>query len=262
MDTLNLTVPVSWSSLTQDQLSFLLRAIATVNRANAGRPFGSVDDFSDQTAAQIATYCLFRWNGVSVITPYADAWLLAHDGRELLVSAGDIAAATESLSWIRKPPSDPVRLDCIDGASAVDADLDDDFTFDDWLSCEALWQAWQISGKDTLLQQMAEILYRKPGIELREHQTLSIFYWWAGLKNYLNLRYPHFFQPAPVSDTVEPDKAMLQRNMDAQIRALTKGDITKEELILAMPVHRALTELDALAREYEELNRKYGAAKK
>ncbi len=45
--------------------------------------------------------------------------------------------------------------------------------------------------------------------------------------------------------------------MDAQIRALTKGDITKEEHILSLPAHRALTELDALAREYDELNRKY-----
>ena len=46
--------------------------------------------------------------------------------------------------------------------------------------------------------------------------------------------------------------------MNAQIRALTKGDITKERDILNMDTWRALTELDALAREYEEINRKYG----
>ena len=45
--------------------------------------------------------------------------------------------------------------------------------------------------------------------------------------------------------------------MNAQIRALTKGDVTKEAQILALDAMRALTELDALAREYEELNRKY-----
>lgn len=50
----------------------------------------------------------------------------------------------------------------------------------------------------------------------------------------------------------------LQDSMDAQIRALTKGDITKERDILNMDTWRALTELDALAREYEEINRKYG----
>ena len=43
--------------------------------------------------------------------------------------------------------------------------------------------------------------------------------------------------------------------MDTQIRALTKGDITKEREVLQMDVHRALTELDAQAKEYEELKR-------
>lgn len=45
--------------------------------------------------------------------------------------------------------------------------------------------------------------------------------------------------------------------MNAQIRALTKGDITKEKEVLAMDCWRALTELNAQAKEYEELNRKY-----
>jgi hypothetical protein len=45
--------------------------------------------------------------------------------------------------------------------------------------------------------------------------------------------------------------------MNAQIRALTKGDITKEKEVLTMDCWRALTELDAIARETEELNRKY-----
>jgi hypothetical protein len=50
---------------------------------------------------------------------------------------------------------------------------------------------------------------------------------------------------------------MLQDVVDSQLRALTKGDITKEKEILAMDTWRALTELNALAREYEELNQKY-----
>ena len=41
--------------------------------------------------------------------------------------------------------------------------------------------------------------------------------------------------------------------MNAQIRALTGGDITKEAAILQMDCWRALTELDAKAREAEEI---------
>lgn len=256
-NSINLTAPKSWGELSQDQLDFLLRTIAKVNRANINRPFRSIDDFSAQTAAQVAVYCLFRWNGIRVITPYADAWLVAHGGRELLVKAADVAAATSALAWVAEVPAEPVRLKHIDGAEAVDAELDDSFSFDDWLSCEALWQGYQVAKSDKMLQQMAEVLYRKPGIKLQEHETLSVFYWWAGLKSFFNGLYPHFFQPAAPGTDVQPDRDMLRRNMDAQIRALTKGDITKEELILAMPAHRALTELDALAKEYDDLNRKY-----
>lgn len=257
MAALKLTVPVSWEKLSQDQLDFLLRTIASVNRVNINKPFRSIDDFSAQTAAQVATYCLFRWNGLTVVTPYADDWLVAHEGQEFRVRGADIAAATVALEWINELPAEPVRLDSIDGATAVAAELDDSFSFDDWLACEALWQGYQVVKSEQFLQQMAEVLYRKPGIKLQEHETLSIFYWWAGLKNHCNRLYPNFFQPADPATAVEPDRDMLRRNMDAQIRALTKGDITKEEHILSLPAHRALTELDALAREYDELNRKY-----
>ena len=45
----------------------------------------------------------------------------------------------------------------------------------------------------------------------------------------------------------------LRQAMNAQIRALTGGDITKEAAILQMDCWRALTELDAKAREAEEM---------
>ena len=41
--------------------------------------------------------------------------------------------------------------------------------------------------------------------------------------------------------------------MDAQIRALTKGDVTKEGEILQLDTWRALTELNAQAKEYKQL---------
>ena len=50
---------------------------------------------------------------------------------------------------------------------------------------------------------------------------------------------------------------MLKDAVNAQIRALTKGDVTKEKEVLAIDTWRALTELDALAKEYDEFNRKY-----
>ena len=47
----------------------------------------------------------------------------------------------------------------------------------------------------------------------------------------------------------------LQTAMDNQIRALTKGDVTKETEVLNTDTLRALTELNAMAREYQDLER-------
>ncbi len=104
---------------------------------------------------------------------------------------------------------------------------------------------------------MAGILYRKEDIQLLPSEEISIFYWWASVKQMVSSMFPHFFQPAPVADQDIPDAETVRRSVDAQIRALTKGDITKEEQILSMPAIRALTELDAQAKEYQDLNKKY-----
>lgn len=256
--TLNLSAPTSWGELSQPQLIYLLKAIAIVNRRNIARQ--ASPDIAAQSLANVATRCLLRWNRLKVVIPYGAHWLLSDGKEEYLVSASDLAAATRSLSWISSIPEVPVRLDVIDGAKAVSADIEDDLSFDDYLACDACWQVWQASQQDSILQNMAAILYRKEDIRLRDFELLSIFYWWAGLKAMLSRRYPNFFRVSPVEPAVDHvDELTLRRSMDSQIRALTKGDITKETTILSLPAVRALTELDALAREYEELNRKYGA---
>ena len=52
-----------------------------------------------------------------------------------------------------------------------------------------------------------------------------------------------------------PIGEVLRTAMNAQIRVLTGGDITKEEAVLSMDTWRALTELDAKAKEVEDIKR-------
>ena len=49
--------------------------------------------------------------------------------------------------------------------------------------------------------------------------------------------------------------SQLRESTNAMIRALTGGDITKEEQILKMDTWRALTELDAKAKEADDLRK-------
>lgn len=256
--TLNISVPKSWADLTQEQLRFLLQSMVNVQLSNQNIGFRSAEDYSVQSFAQVATLCLFKWCGLRLICAYADGWLVKHGDNEFKLTVGQIAAAIEHLAWVKELPAEPVRLETVDGAKAVPADISSDFTFDNWLSCEALWQAYQITSDESLLRQMAEILYHKEGINADAAALLGIFYWWAAVKNMVSVLFPNFFKPSG-GEAEPPSADGMRKNMDAQIRALTKGDITKEKEILAMEALRALTELDAQAREYDELNKKYGA---
>ncbi len=255
---LNLSVPQSWADLSQDQLRFLLQSLVKVQHSNRNVRFRSEEDYSEQSFAQVATRCLFKWCGLRLICPYADGWLVSSDGTEYKLLTWQVASAIKHLDWVKELPSEPVRLDIVDGAKAVPADISSDFTFDNWLSCEALWQAYQMTLDDSLLLQMAEILYRKDGIKADQAALLGIFYWWAAVKSMVSDMFPNFFKTS--GENGDPPSAdSMRRSMDAQIRALTKGDITKEKEILGLEAIRALTELDAQAREYDEINKKYSS---
>ena len=92
-------------------------------------------------------------------------------------------------------------------------------------------------------------------------ERISVMYWWASLKNYFNAEFKYFFNGLPDGSSSSLTGEQVKAAMNAQIRALTGGDITKEKEVLAMDTWRALTELDAKARDYQELERKYPSKK-
>ena len=82
-------------------------------------------------------------------------------------------------------------------------------------------------------------------------ELLNILLWYTTIKQHFANTFTHLFAPAPtISDT--PDIRQLN---DTQIRALTGGDITKEQQIMQADCWRALTELDAKAHDAQELQR-------
>lgn len=236
-------VPRSWQELTDTQLYYL---------------YGL---FSEALSlAQIKTCCLFRWGGLKVVCRYGNGYLIRQGKMEFPVTAEVIAGAIHALDWIDTFAERPVRIGKISGHQAVDAEFIG-VSFETYLYCDNLYQGYLETQNHDLLGQMAEQLYRFPKIRLNKVEKISIFYWWASLKALFAREFPNFLQPAEYN----PDNLLdagtgnsLQQAMNAQIRALTKGDITKEREVLNMDTWRALTELDAQAAEYEEINRKYG----
>lgn len=244
METLNLTLPTSWSELTQEQLRNVY--VLMVRCGNA-----------EVAWQRVAALCIRKWSDIQVISPYGRNWLIRVGEKEYVMDSQEFAQICHTLEWLKEIPAEPVRLDHIDGATAMPPDPTYDLTLEQWLSCENLYQGYQYTQDSELLRQIAAILYSKENILLSPSEEISIFYWWSSVKQMVAYMFPYFFRPAPVNSSDTPDADSVRRSVDAQIRALTKGDISKEDQILSMPAIRALTELDAQAREYEELNRKY-----
>ena len=167
-----------------------------------------------------------------------------------------ITEASASLNWLGEIPSFPVQLTRICFHHPVRADFQD-VSFEDYLTLDNLYQGFLQTQRSSLLQDMAKILYRTRFIFLRREEELSIFYWLTAVKQLFARLFPNFLKriPSDIAFSNAPSMKDLQDSMNAQIRALTGGDITKESEVLKMNCWRALTELDAQAKDAESIKK-------
>lgn len=238
---LDLSLPQSWAELTQEQLYYLYQQLA-----------------QELTAEEVMVKCLMKWTGFTIVARDDESHYLIRQGRQTFrIAYLQIACAALFLEWVTELPKEPVHLEEINGYRAVAVDFDK-VPFEKFLFCDNLWQGYLEMKAPALLTQMAEVLYDSDGIQLDAAQQVSIFYWFASLKASFARRFKHFLKPVSADKQdgggfVTPDiAAKLQEAYDAQIRALTGGDITKETVVLKSNTIRALTELDAKAKDAEE----------
>ena len=244
MKTINLTVPRGWHELDDKQLRYLFGLLA--------------DEYS---SAEIRTLCLFRWAGLKVQYCHNSHFVVRLGKDDFTLSATDVADAIETMKWLDEIPSYPVRLSHIGKFTALQADFLS-VPFETFIFCDNLYQGYLHTKDDSLIDEMIKVLYNGCNSKILPLERISTFYWFASLKQYFAKTFHHFFQQTGGTDgnllgSAKSIGEQVTEAMNAQIRALTKGDITKEKEVLAMDCWRALTELNAQAKEFEELNRKY-----
>ena len=237
---INFIVPQGWHELSDKQLRYVYQLLA-----------------QNFTSDEVKTLCLLHWTGTKVIGKQNNDGYLLRKGRFLFeVTPLTLAELLPNLDWLGSLPTSPIRPVKLKHRPGIAADFDE-VPFEQYIIVDNLYQGYLQTQDDTLLDEIASVVY--PGIKtpLATDERIAIFYWVASLKSSLASRYPDFFQPA---DTVATGNLLgspslsVEAAMNAQIRALTKGDVTKEAEVLALDTHRALTELNAQAREYKQLN--------
>lgn len=242
-----LYAPQAWRELSQDQLRYV---------------FGLLGTFSDLT--QIKTFMFMRFCGIHVqkwTSKGVFCFMRGRFGRRQFfdISANQVQSLIHQFDFIDSFDNLNVRLDCIQGYRAVDVNLHG-VSFMDYLSAETAFQIYLSAKKPETLDALARILYRKQNgdapkrLKLDVAERTGVFAWYCYVKAEFARQFPSFFRPAGG----EPTKWDLLKMANVQLRALTQGDVTKEEMIKNMDCWRALTELNEKAREAAEFEAKYG----
>ena len=237
---INFILPQDWQELGDKRLRYVYELIA-----------------AEHTTDEIKTICLLRWSGTKVIGRQETGSYILKKGKLLFeVTPVTLAELLPHLAWLGSLPTVPVRLSKINRQQALPADFEG-VPFETYIICDNLYQGYLATQDDNLLDELGATLYGK-SMTFKPCERINIFYWFASLKETLSKKYSDFFQPlAGAADgNLLGSATSVEDAMNAQIRALTKGDITKEAEVLALDTHRALTELNAQAREYKELNSK------
>ncbi len=263
---INFQIPASWSELSDKQLRYVYQLIADNfddkscqrEQSQARLSYAECSRFCWE---EIKTLCLLRWSGTKVIGRQESGSYLLKKGKILFeITPLTLAELLPHLDWLGSLSTAPVRLSKINRQNALPADFSE-VPFEQFIIVDNLYQGYLQTQDDNLLDEVASVVYPDIKTPLRPDERIAIFYWVASLKDSFARKYSEFFQPTQAAtggNLLGAPSMNVEEAMNAQIRALTKGDVTKETEVLALDTHRALTELNAQAKEYKEFNAKYG----
>ena len=255
--------PTSWQALTQAQLRYVLSLLAT---------------FQDHTVCKV--YIFIRLCGIQVLKKTRTGWKC-----QVTCAVAPPTPSRNPRSKRSRPKSRPEVFYITDDevlSLAGNFDFIDDFTeyhplesvsglhcvgrllrdvtFLDYLTMEKYYQLFMLDKRDEYLQKMGWLMYRTEKgesdktVHFKPFELLNVFMWFSCVKAYFAVNFPHFFKPSKTGEGLK--QTDLMPAMQAQIRALTDGDITKQQAVCDSLCWDALTELDNKAREAEEFKEK------
>nr|DAU15430.1 MAG TPA: hypothetical protein [Caudoviricetes sp.] len=244
----NFKAPSTWAELSEEQLRYVLYILSS-NR--------------DKIVAKC--HLLVRFCGLEVHKHTRTGWkcsvLCSVPGempkrKVLYISSAEILSLLKNFDFIDKfTDFRPLQRASDVLLTAVDSMLHD-VSFYDYLNIEKNYQLFMLNQEDKFLSKMAHLMYRTADGSADEtahfepYELLGVFMWFSSVKEYFAANFTHFFKPA--REGGELRRVDILPAMQAQIRALTDGDVTKLQAVYNTDCWAALTELDNKAREAEE----------
>ena len=170
----------------------------------------------------VKTYMFIRFAGIYLIEKNRWGWKCSKGGRVFYLKPWQIHSFIGQLQFVDSLETMDNRLEVVQGLKAVNA----------------------------LLQEDAET-----ELTLTAAERVGVLAWFGHVKYVMSYAFPHLFRKSKGDDDTS-DLSVIE-SINIQLRALTDGDVTKEAAVKAIDCWRALTELDAKAKQAEEFRRKY-----
>ena len=273
----NLDLPQTWSDLNDDQLRYILRLrnIESVTpmeiRLLAVLKFAGLEERKPRTETERA---FAESNNVRY---FKVARCSESRVKEMPLPEWFLTESIKRMAWLDEPTDDVTRIvNLISGHLPYEADLSD-MPFGIYLQVENAWQtalSWaaamseQKANKEVqkhlheCLDELASLLYYphrewylpvKPRKASYPPETAqNIMHWMIGWHKYALYAFPHLFRRSGGSSSPITSEA-LREQTDAQLSALTGGDVTKLPIVLKSTMtHDALHVLDIKAHEAAE----------
>lgn len=256
-----MVLPTAWGKLTQGQLRDVLIMLAKA------LPI-------DMVKARLA----LRWTHTTIVRRMATAqgeqpaWIAikAEQGGKRLafrITGEQLTSIYNQLDFIGYPERCGVRLERLaSGEQAADAALHG-FPLRRYILADRAYSLYLDTHNQGQALRLVRLLY-DGATNATPAEQLGAVIWFAYVKRQFARRWNYLYKAPSETDTEEGEPAATakrtyfdpqahQDQADAMVRALTGGDITKEPTVFDTDVWRALTELNAKAREAQQLKGKW-----
>ncbi len=249
---IELTVPRGYSEMNEKQL----RYVAALQ-------------VSGQSEEKIRTKCFIRFSGIKPIAHNGELYYFVKPKFKGTFSmmAEEVAYFSKKMDWISKYYIGITPIQKIGRYQAVDRLLRD-ITFAQYLSIENEYQAFLFTKKEQHLHKLMATLYLKGKkyddsltdkkakrfARASEVEKIATIMWIMGIKEYFKIKFKDLFISFSSGEETDEAPDMLEI-VNSQVRALTDGDITKENAVMQSQTWTALKELNNKAKESKNLTK-------
>lgn len=239
---LSVEIPKNWKELSVKQLRLVCNLFAA-------ELFQDSFDF----------ILFFRLAGISLVEyDSSDAFIVKKGDEFYRVSSSCGFAIADAVAWVHEVPDirDIEPIGKLIHKSALQMALEK-ATLAEFIAADSLYFGYISTNNQDIADDLIRILCPKIKKIKSWHRPAAVL-WFSALKKYLADRFNFLYSQSDPNDIFKSNTASptaIRDSADAMIRALTKGDITLEERVLESNLYRALTELNQLAKEYQELKK-------